>query len=250
MRVSRSVLCALTARRTLVLSPPQGAVKAHSGGGQRFCAIASARRGRRGARACDPAESIAAQARGGVVDFPCVRQESAFARMLRERLGESVLEAVPPPSPPAGSWPAAPPHPLLFARPYASVKAGAYVCDAASTRQRRRVTSSAAGDAPQASHPQADAGPLTPAALRTPHRLTPAQHQALRTFVQLGASLDPDFTAAELRSAFRTLARRYHPDRHPATDADGRTRLTRLFASVNEQHRLLAAVHDRPAPRC
>ena len=58
----------------------------------------------------------------------------------------------------------------------------------------------------------------------------------------LGAVIGPDFTEVELRSAFRALALRYHPDRHPGITEPERARLARLFADASECHRQLAAV--------
>jgi len=74
--------------------------------------------------------------------------------------------------------------------------------------------------------------------------LTVPQQKALEKFVWLGAGLGADFSASELRSAFRALALRYHPDRHPSiTDAE-RARLARVFADLSECHRQLVAVVD------
>jgi hypothetical protein len=62
--------------------------------------------------------------------------------------------------------------------------------------------------------------------------LKPAEETALQTLVRLGAALDRGFTTRELRSTFRTLAQRYHPDRHPyASDAE-RKRLGAMFAEL------------------
>lgn len=62
--------------------------------------------------------------------------------------------------------------------------------------------------------------------------LLPHQQRALDELVGLGANLPRDFTGAELRSAFRALAREYHPDRHPGSGEFERDRLAALFARV------------------
>jgi hypothetical protein len=75
-------------------------------------------------------------------------------------------------------------------------------------------------------------------------RLTSREQRALDALVRLGANLRPDFTAPELRTTFRRLARQYHPDGHPASSDAEKTRLSRLFADLNDHHRLLRAVPD------
>ena len=149
---------------------------------------------------------------------------AAFADILEEKvrgLGEphghrepSARRFVPPQFVPS--------HPLLFAPPHRPFRAAAYrapASDAASAYRR-----------PSAARP--------PRPRRT---LTSRQRQALDAFTQLGADLAADFTAGELRSAFRLLALTYHPDRHPDSSEGERARLTRLLADVNEHHRHLMA---------
>jgi hypothetical protein len=82
--------------------------------------------------------------------------------------------------------------------------------------------------------PQADAMPRPRRPLAIP------QQRALVELVTLGATLREDFTAGELRSAFRALARRYHPDRHATSDQTQREQLARQFARVHDAYRLLA----------
>jgi hypothetical protein len=76
---------------------------------------------------------------------------------------------------------------------------------------------------------------------RPPRELTARQQRALDELVALGAELDADFTARELRSAYRTLARQFHPDRHPFSSHIEKARLARVFAALNENHRCLLA---------
>ena len=52
-------------------------------------------------------------------------------------------------------------------------------------------------------------------------------------------TLDDARTLDALRRAYRTLAHRYHPDHHPACDADERARLARLFADATDRYRQL-----------
>jgi hypothetical protein len=80
-----------------------------------------------------------------------------------------------------------------------------------------------------------------PTRIRQPRRLTQAQQRALDALVGLGATLSSDFTERELRTAFRGLARRYHPDGHPRSSDAQKTRLARIFSDVDRQYRLLRA---------
>jgi hypothetical protein len=75
-----------------------------------------------------------------------------------------------------------------------------------------------------------------------PRRLSASQHDALEQFNALGAALPPDFTRAELRSAFCALARRYHPDRHPDCPERDLAQLSRRFASLRAAYDVLRSV--------
>jgi DnaJ domain len=90
-----------------------------------------------------------------------------------------------------------------------------------------------------------------PAPPPTPRRLvrhlTTIQQNALHELNALGASLARDFTDAELRAAFRDLARRYHPDRHPRSSDAERARLAMLFARTHSSYRVLQTVVARTA---
>jgi hypothetical protein len=81
------------------------------------------------------------------------------------------------------------------------------------------------------------APPQTPLSAREKHSLT-----ALN---RLGADLGECLSPSVLRRAFRRLARRYHPDRHPGSSAAELVRLARLFAEATEHYRVLAAALAR-----
>lgn len=69
--------------------------------------------------------------------------------------------------------------------------------------------------------------------------MTAAQRDAARVLMDLGADLPADFTDEELRRAFRALARRWHPDRHPGASPAEHARLARTFAAVMTAYRCL-----------
>jgi len=76
---------------------------------------------------------------------------------------------------------------------------------------------------------------------RAKRRLKPVEESALQTFLRLGGAIDGNFTSKELRSTFRALAQRYHPDRHPhVTDAE-RSRLGSTFAELTSAYDVLYA---------
>ena len=148
----------------------------------------------------------------------------AFAEILQQKLGDFDPE---PPAASAHAWrrPAQGPTVLYFdARVYAT-------------------------SAPAHTAPVGHAGPaqvrpfVRPSPPPRPRRvLTALERQALEQFVALGASLTAEFTDGELRSAFRTLARQYHPDRHPGCGPFEQLRLSHTFASVCEAYRHLLSV--------
>ena len=75
---------------------------------------------------------------------------------------------------------------------------------------------------------------------RPARRLTAAQTGALAVLRALGADiLTDDYADADLKSAFRALARRFHPDRHPGSSDGERARLARSFASACDAYRTL-----------
>ena len=78
---------------------------------------------------------------------------------------------------------------------------------------------------------------MAPRALR---RLSAAQRQALECLRGFGAeSLDDSFEDADVRSAYRALARRFHPDRYPEAGEDEREYLSHAFARIAEAYRQL-----------
>jgi hypothetical protein len=69
--------------------------------------------------------------------------------------------------------------------------------------------------------------------------LLPSQRRALDELISLGAKLEPDFTTTELRTAFRTLALEYHPDRHAGSSDLEKQRLSALFTRLRHAYDLL-----------
>jgi hypothetical protein len=77
---------------------------------------------------------------------------------------------------------------------------------------------------------------------RPSRALSPRQREAFDAFVQLGARINDDFTDAELRSVFRSLALRYHPDRHPGSTDGERAHLSVHFAELHDAYESLKSV--------
>jgi hypothetical protein len=75
--------------------------------------------------------------------------------------------------------------------------------------------------------------------------LSPAAQRALAALNDLGAGLDSSMSLADVRGAFRRLARCFHPDRHPGAGPAERQRLSRCFAEATAQYRLLLAAVAR-----
>jgi hypothetical protein len=79
-------------------------------------------------------------------------------------------------------------------------------------------------------------------------RLTTLEARALAALNALGAGLDDTVSPETLRRAFRRLAHRYHPDRHPGSGAVEAAHLARQFAEATAHYRLLAAGLDARLP--
>jgi len=77
--------------------------------------------------------------------------------------------------------------------------------------------------------------------------LSPVERRALVALNDLGADLGDSPSFGALRRAFKRLARRYHPDRHPGASPAEQAHLARLFVDVTEHYRVLVAVIKGPA---
>jgi hypothetical protein len=71
---------------------------------------------------------------------------------------------------------------------------------------------------------------------RPRRRLTAGQREALECLRHAGANLADDFLLSELKSQFRMLARRLHPDMHPDAAEHERHFLAVEFAAVREAY--------------
>jgi hypothetical protein len=79
-------------------------------------------------------------------------------------------------------------------------------------------------------------------------RLTATERAALDLLARASAcALDSSFDSRLLRRAFRTAARRLHPDAHPAAGRAERERLGAAFAAARAAYlTLLPLSHERP----
>jgi hypothetical protein len=75
-------------------------------------------------------------------------------------------------------------------------------------------------------------------------KLTSVQQRSLDAFVDAGASIGPDFSADEVRSAYRRLALRLHPDRHPLASDGEKASLARQFAAITTDYDVLLTALD------
>jgi hypothetical protein len=86
----------------------------------------------------------------------------------------------------------------------------------------------------------------TPAApVRARRALSNREQRALTDLLALGATLSGDFSFDELRSVFRTLARRYHPDRHTGCNEQDKARLAGQFTRARDAYEILASHFTR-----
>jgi hypothetical protein len=97
------------------------------------------------------------------------------------------------------------------------------------------------------STPYASLGERSTQQARPSATLTALERRALAALNDLGAGVDDTVSSFELRHAFRTLARQYHPDRHTGSGHVETARLSRLFAELTDHYRLLAAALDAGA---
>lgn len=81
-----------------------------------------------------------------------------------------------------------------------------------------------------------------PRPVRPRRTLSPHQREAFDAFVQLGAPISDDFTDRDLRSMFRSLALRYHPDRHPGSSDNERAHLAVRFTQLHAAYESLKSV--------
>ena len=72
--------------------------------------------------------------------------------------------------------------------------------------------------------------------------LSARENAALEQLIDLGATVDADFTGDDLRRAFRELALTFHPDRHPGSDPNETARLSRQFVRLHDAYRALVGV--------
>ena len=86
--------------------------------------------------------------------------------------------------------------------------------------------------------PAAGRGPATPPRPRL--ALSPSGREALERLRQWGADLPDDFTAEELKRAYRHLARQFHPDHHATAPAATRAALGSAFHQIHVAYRQLA----------
>jgi hypothetical protein len=77
---------------------------------------------------------------------------------------------------------------------------------------------------------------------RPDHAFTDLERRAFDRLLDLGARLELNFSADELRREYRRLAQRYHPDRHTGGSVVEQGRLGRTFAELTERYRCVRAL--------
>lgn len=157
--------------------------------------------------------AAAGQARRRAADSPHVRARS-FADVLDEALGRVPAEPAPMSAPQRQAW-AAGGAPL-----------------AAAFRFARPLTTAA------------PRWPAVPAAAprRADHAFSDDQRRAFNRLLDLGARLEANFSADDLRREYRRLAHLYHPDRHSSGSDVEQGSLGRLFAELTGRYRCLRAL--------
>ena len=174
-----------------------------------------------------------------------MRRDEAFEDVLDRELGR-VREPELRPFAAQHSFQAESPNPFLFvshaATAASEILRGAGSAAPSSFRDSPTRHEPASRPAPERLRPTwQPVGPV-PERGRLKRVLVARERRALRELIALGADLNADFTATELRRAFRLLALRYHPDCHPNQDEQAKAQLSRTFSEVAEHHRCLLAV--------
>lgn len=108
------------------------------------------------------------------------------------------------------------------------------------------ATSAGIGTAPLLATPLAHRRTIAllatvPPVSRPRRRLSPAGCLALDALRRAGARLPDDFLSCELKTEFKRLARRLHPDMHPHASPEERQRLAARFADARSFYLVLQA---------
>jgi len=77
---------------------------------------------------------------------------------------------------------------------------------------------------------------------RADHAFSDDQRRAFNRLLDLGARLEANFSADDLRREYRRLAHLYHPDRHRGGGEVEQASLARTFADLTERYRCLRAL--------
>lgn len=77
---------------------------------------------------------------------------------------------------------------------------------------------------------------------RADHTFSDDQRRAFNRLLDLGARLEANFSADDLRREYRRLAHLYHPDRHSGGSDVEQGSLARTFAELTERYRCLRAL--------
>jgi hypothetical protein len=149
-----------------------------------------------------------------------MRRPIAFAEVLEEKLGGGTSE---PPTSPKPAFAHIPTVRVFF------FEFGATA----------RPVHAARGTHPYRAGPEPATRVHCEPSVRPRRSLTSREQAALDQLNALGASIGADFTVDGLRSAFRALAPRYHPDRHPGSSASEQARLSMQFVQLNDAYREL-----------
>jgi hypothetical protein len=172
-----------------------------------------------------------------------------FARILDDKVGAKPRQPVSPPlSRPPSIWRS---DPSVIFRHFAvavpRLPKGAWaidgtgrVCAGAAQRLARADRPLSFDSRPDASIPYGSRPDGAAHRTRTVRVFSAAELSAVDRLRRLGATRLPiDCSDGDIRSAYRALARRYHPDAHPQATARDRANYARLFAEVSDAYRLL-----------